>query len=75
MMEALHQRKLDVTLLELSDQVMAPVDKEMANLLHARIRGRASICACAPASLPSRAWRCLPRRPPPWRPPNGVDCA
>ncbi|WP_439823509.1 FAD-dependent oxidoreductase [Aeromonas caviae] len=38
MMEALHQRKLDVTLLELSDQVMAPVDKEMANLLHARIR-------------------------------------
>ncbi|HDZ8880550.1 TPA: FAD-dependent oxidoreductase [Aeromonas dhakensis] len=37
MMEALHQRKLDVTLLELSDQVMAPVDKEMANMLHARI--------------------------------------
>ncbi|WP_348687162.1 FAD-dependent oxidoreductase [Aeromonas bestiarum] len=38
MMEALHQRKLDVTLLELSDQVMAPVDREMANMLHARIR-------------------------------------
>jgi len=38
MIEALHQRKLDVTLLELSDQVMAPVDKEMANMLHARIR-------------------------------------
>ncbi|MFQ2197946.1 FAD-dependent oxidoreductase [Aeromonas hydrophila] len=38
MMEALHQRKLAVTLLELSDQVMAPVDKEMANMLHARIR-------------------------------------
>ncbi|HEH9415410.1 TPA: FAD-dependent oxidoreductase [Aeromonas salmonicida] len=38
MMEALHQRKLDVSLLELSDQVMAPVDKEMANMLHARIR-------------------------------------
>jgi NADPH-dependent 2,4-dienoyl-CoA reductase/sulfur reductase-like enzyme/rhodanese-related sulfurtransferase len=38
MMEALHQRKLDVTLLELADQVMAPVDKEMANMLHARIR-------------------------------------
>ncbi|WP_043761535.1 FAD-dependent oxidoreductase [Aeromonas taiwanensis] len=38
MMEALHQRKLEVTLLELSDQVMAPVDKEMANMLHARIR-------------------------------------
>jgi hypothetical protein len=73
MMEALHQRKLDVTLLELSDQVMAPVDKEMANLLHARIREEGSICACAPASLPSRAWRCLPRRLPPWRPPSGVD--
>ncbi|MGL4249088.1 MAG: FAD-dependent oxidoreductase [Aeromonas sp.] len=38
MIEALHQRRLDVTLLELSDQVMAPVDKEMANMLHARIR-------------------------------------
>ncbi|GKQ97154.1 NADH dehydrogenase [Aeromonas hydrophila] len=38
MMEALHQRELDVTLLEFSDQVMAPVDKEMANMLHARIR-------------------------------------
>ncbi|MCO4202454.1 FAD-dependent oxidoreductase [Aeromonas taiwanensis] len=38
MMEALHQRKLEVTLLELSEQVMAPVDKEMANMLHARIR-------------------------------------
>lgn len=38
MMEALHQRKLNVTLLELSDQVMAPVDREMANMLHARIR-------------------------------------
>lgn len=38
MMEALHQRKLAVTLLELSDQVMAPVDREMANMLHARIR-------------------------------------
>lgn len=38
MMEALHQRKLEVTLLELSEQVMAPVDREMANMLHARIR-------------------------------------
>ena len=38
MMEALHQLKLEVTLLELSEQVMAPVDKEMANMLHARIR-------------------------------------
>ncbi|MBZ6071390.1 FAD-dependent oxidoreductase [Aeromonas schubertii] len=38
MMEALHQRNLPVTLLELSDQVMAPVDREMAAMLHARIR-------------------------------------
>lgn len=38
MMEALHQRGLPVTLLELSDQVMAPVDREMAAMLHARIR-------------------------------------
>ena len=40
---------------------MAPVDKEMANLLHARIREEGSIFACAPASLPSKAWRCLPK--------------
>ncbi|QCG47720.1 FAD-dependent oxidoreductase [Aeromonas schubertii] len=38
MMEALHQRNLPVTLLELSDQVMEPVDREMAAMLHARIR-------------------------------------
>ena len=30
MMEALHQRGLQVSLVELSDQVMAPVDREMA---------------------------------------------
>lgn len=34
MVEALHSRGIAVTLLELADQVMAPVDKEMANLLH-----------------------------------------
>jgi NADPH-dependent 2,4-dienoyl-CoA reductase/sulfur reductase-like enzyme/rhodanese-related sulfurtransferase len=34
MVEALHQRGIAVTLLELADQVMAPVDKEMANLVH-----------------------------------------
>ncbi len=34
MMEALHQRGLKVSLVELSGQVMAPVDREMANLLH-----------------------------------------
>ncbi|MDO2946820.1 FAD-dependent oxidoreductase [Aeromonas simiae] len=38
MMEALHQRGLSVTQLELSDQVMAPVDREMAAMLHERIR-------------------------------------
>lgn len=34
MVEALHQRNIKVTLLELSEQVMAPVDREMANMLH-----------------------------------------
>lgn len=34
MVEALHQRGVRVTLLELADQVMAPVDKEMASLVH-----------------------------------------
>lgn len=60
MMEALHQRKLAVTLLELSDQVMAPVDKEMANMLHARIREegidlrlRTGLCAIEPLELPA----------------------
>lgn len=38
MIEALHQRGLPVTLLELSEQVMAPVDREMAAMLHACIR-------------------------------------
>lgn len=37
MVEALHHRGIDVTLLELSDQVMAPVDREMANMLHQHI--------------------------------------
>ncbi|WP_024873061.1 FAD-dependent oxidoreductase [Tolumonas lignilytica] len=34
MVEALHQRGIAVTLLELSSQVMAPVDPEMANFVH-----------------------------------------
>lgn len=34
MVEALHQRGIKVTLLELAAQVMAPVDPEMANILH-----------------------------------------
>lgn len=34
MAENLHNANLDVTLIEMQDQVMAPLDKEMANLLH-----------------------------------------
>ncbi len=34
MVEALHQQGIEVTLLELSEQVMAPVDPEMANFVH-----------------------------------------
>ena len=37
-MEAFHQLGIDTTLLELSDQVMAPVDREMAGVVHAEIR-------------------------------------
>ncbi len=37
MVEALKHRGLDVTLLELADQVMNPVDIEMANMLHAKL--------------------------------------
>ena len=38
MMEAFHRLGIKTTLLELSDQVMAPVDREMAGLVHAEIR-------------------------------------
>ncbi|WP_194091576.1 FAD-dependent oxidoreductase [Vibrio hibernica] len=38
MMEAFHQRGIHTTLLELSDQVMGPVDKEMAGFAHAEIK-------------------------------------
>ncbi|SHH94286.1 FAD-dependent oxidoreductase [Ferrimonas marina] len=34
MVEALHQRGIQVSLVEMADQVMAPVDPEMANMLH-----------------------------------------
>ena len=61
MMEALHQRKLEVTLLELSDQVMAPVDKEMANMLHARIQEE-GIDLRLHRSLPSSVWMCRQRK-------------
>ncbi|MGR5080578.1 FAD-dependent oxidoreductase [Photobacterium swingsii] len=38
MMEAFHQRGIKTTLLELADQVMTPVDKEMAGFAHSEIR-------------------------------------
>lgn len=38
MMEAFHQRGISTTLLELSDQVMGPVDREMAGFVHAEIK-------------------------------------
>ena len=38
MMEAFHHRGIAVTLIELSEQVMAPVDVEMAAFLHEEIR-------------------------------------
>lgn len=37
MVEALHHLGINVTLLELADQVMAPVDREMANMLHQKM--------------------------------------
>ena len=40
MVEALHRRGVAVTLLELSDQVMAPVDREMAAMLHQHMRDK-----------------------------------
>ncbi|WP_303805373.1 FAD-dependent oxidoreductase [Aeromonas rivipollensis] len=67
MMEALYQRKLEVTLLELSEQVMAPVDKEMANMLHARIREegidlrlRTGLCAIERLELPAEKGSAVP---------------
>ncbi|MCE2573427.1 FAD-dependent oxidoreductase [Motilimonas eburnea] len=38
MMEAFHQRGINTTLIELADQVMTPVDREMAGFAHAEIR-------------------------------------
>ncbi|MCD9539884.1 CoA-disulfide reductase [Photobacterium carnosum] len=40
MMEAFHQRGIKTTLLERSDQVMMPVDREMAGFAHAEIRDK-----------------------------------
>jgi NADPH-dependent 2,4-dienoyl-CoA reductase/sulfur reductase-like enzyme/rhodanese-related sulfurtransferase len=40
MAEQLHHRGLEVTLVEALPQVMAPLDPEMAALLHAELRGR-----------------------------------
>lgn len=38
MMEAFHHRGIKTTLLELADQVMTPVDKEMVGFVHAEIK-------------------------------------
>lgn len=40
MMEAFHQLGVKTTLLELADQVMTPVDREMAGFAHAEIRAK-----------------------------------
>lgn len=38
MMESLHQLGIKTTLIEMADQVMTPVDREMAGFVHAQIR-------------------------------------
>jgi len=40
MMEAFHQLGIKTTLLEMADQVMTPVDREMAGFAHAEIRNK-----------------------------------
>lgn len=40
MMEAFHQLGIKTTLVEMADQVMTPVDKEMAGYAHAEIRSK-----------------------------------
>ncbi|SJN52959.1 Coenzyme A disulfide reductase [Vibrio ruber DSM 16370] len=40
MMEAFHQLGIKTTLLEMADQVMTPVDREMAGFVHAEIKAK-----------------------------------
>ncbi len=40
MMEAFHQLGIQTTLIEMADQVMTPVDREMAGFVHAEIRAK-----------------------------------
>ncbi|NGN98321.1 FAD-dependent oxidoreductase [Grimontia sp. S25] len=40
MMEAFHQLGIQTALIEMADQVMTPVDKEMAGFVHQEIRGK-----------------------------------
>lgn len=40
MMEAFHQLGIKTSLIEMADQVMTPVDREMAGFAHAEIRGK-----------------------------------
>ena len=39
-MEAFHQLGIQTTLLEMADQVMTPVDKEMAGFVHSEIKAK-----------------------------------
>ncbi|MBB5174294.1 CoA-disulfide reductase [Texcoconibacillus texcoconensis] len=43
MAENLHHRGVDVTVVEMADQVMAPLDPEMAAIVHEEIRGKATL--------------------------------
>lgn len=40
MMEAFHQLNIETSLIELSDQVMGPIDREMAGFVHSEIKAK-----------------------------------
>jgi len=43
MAENLHDRGIDVTIVEMADQVMAPIDYEMASIVHDHLRSKARL--------------------------------
>lgn len=43
MAENLHERGIDVTIVEMADQVMAPIDFEMAAIVHDHVRSKATL--------------------------------
>ncbi|PYZ92205.1 CoA-disulfide reductase [Salipaludibacillus keqinensis] len=43
MAENLHARGIEVTVVEMADQVMAPIDYEMASIVHEHIRSKATL--------------------------------